>query len=329
MAYIARRFGVSLFIIYVVITISFFLIRLMPGNAVDFLYFQLLASHTVSPQQALQQVQSLYGVNMKEPLLLQYVQYIWNMIHGSLGNSILYPGTSVLHILMNALPWTILIVSTSLIISFFIGISIGTLIAYFRKSKFAVLVSTIMTVLSAIPNYIVAIILLYLLADIHHIFPTGGAYSPEVAPGWNIPFLFSVARHAALPVIVFIITQVGGWSLGMKSSVVSALGEEYITSAHSHGIGSRRIIQSYVGRNAILPLVTSLGLSIGFMVGGSVFIETLFNYPGIGFFLITAVNGRDYPLMMGAFIIVTSAVVLANFLTDLINQRLDPRTMQK
>lgn len=329
MVYIAKRIGISVFIIYVVITISFFLIRLMPGNAVDFLYHQLLMSHTVSPQQALEQVQSLYGVSVKEPLILQYGQYLWNMVQGNLGTSILYPGTSVVHLLMNALPWTVLIVSTSLLISFFIGISIGTLIAYFRKSKYAVLVSTIMTVLSAVPNYIVAVILLYLLADLHHVFPTGGAYSPEVLPGWNIPFILSVARHATLPIIAFVITQVGGWALGMKSSVVSALGEEYITSAHSHGIGNRRIIQSYVGRNAILPLVTSLGLSIGFMVGGSIFIETMFNYPGIGYFLATAVNGRDYPLMMGSFIITTTAVVIANLLTDLLNQKLDPRTTVK
>ena len=324
--YVINRLLISLLIIWSVITISFFMIRLMPGNAVEFMYHQLMMSHTVSPQQALLQVQSLYSVNLKAPLFVQYLDYLGGVARGNFGTSVIFTGTPVIHILASAIPWTVLSVAIALLLSFVLGIMIGTAMAYFRKSPFATVVTMLMTFLNAIPNYVVAIILLYFLADLHHVFPNGGAYSATVSPGWNFPFLESVARHVALPVIAYIISAVGGWALGMKSSVVSTLGEEYISVARSRGIDNRRILQSYVGRNAILPLATSLGLSIGFMFGGSVFIETLFNYPGIGYYLIQAVDGRDYTLMMGAFILITVAVVAANWLTDIMTQKLDPRS---
>lgn len=326
MRYVAQRLAISLLIVWVVITLSFFMIRLMPGNAVDYLYHQLLMEKTMSPQQAMQQVQALYSVNLHEPLLLQYFSYLGGVVHGNLGTSIVFTGTPVSKIIGNAIPWTVLSVAVAILISFFLGIGIGTVMAYFRRSKISAVVTLVMTFLNAVPNYVVAVVLLYLLADLHHVFPTGGAYNAAVTPGWNWPFLSSVATHLALPVIAYVVTAVGGWALGMKSSVVSTLGEEYITAARARGLGDRRILGSYVGRNAILPLATSLGLSLGFMFGGSVFIETMFNYPGIGYYLIQAVDGRDYTLMMGCFILITVAVVAANWLTDLLNQRLDPRS---
>ncbi len=326
MPYVLKRLGISLLIIWVVITISFFMIRLMPGNAIEFMYHQLLMQKTMSPQQALEQVQALYSVNLKAPLIVQYVNYLAGVIHGNLGTSIVFTGAPVSQILANAIPWTVLSVAVSILLSFFLGITIGTMMAYFRRSKISAAVTLLMTFLNAVPNYVVAVILLYLLADLHHVFPTGGAYAATTTPGWNEPFIASVANHLALPVIAYVITAVGGWALGMKSSVVSTLGEEYITAARARGLDDRRILRSYVGRNAILPLATSLGLSLGFMFGGAVFIETLFNYPGIGYYLIQAVDGRDYTLMMGAFILITVAVVAANWLTDLLNQRLDPRS---
>lgn len=324
-AYIVRRIGISFVIIFIVLTVSFFLIRLMPGSAVQYMYYQLMQSHSEAPQQIMQQVEALYGVNLHQTLWQQYVSYLVNAVHFNFGQSILFPGKSVTSIIANAIPWTVTIVGTSLIISFIIGVAVGTLISYFQRSRLAGAVTAVLTVLNAVPNYIIALVLLYWFADLHPIFPIGGAYTAGITPGWTFRFLGSVFMHALLPILTFVITSIGGWALAMKSSVVSALGDEYVTAAHSRGLGERRILMSYVGRNAMLPLVTSLGISIGFMFGGSVFIETAFSYPGIGYYLITAVNGRDYPLMMGCFILATTAVVFANLLTDLIHTRLDPR----
>jgi peptide/nickel transport system permease protein len=131
--------------------------------------------------------------------------------------------------------------------------------------------------------------------------------------------------HAFLPVATYVIVSFGGWALVMKGSVMTTLGADYVRAAESWGLSTRRVTQSYVGRNSMLPMVTNLALSVGFLFGGAVFIETYFNYPGIGYYLINAVNSRDYSLMMGCFILITAAVVLANLLVDLMYPLVDPR----
>ncbi|MCL6442414.1 MAG: ABC transporter permease [Alicyclobacillus sp.] len=323
--YLVRRIGVSLLVLYLVITITFFLVRLMPGDPATYMYMQLINSHTMTPEQALQQVSSLYGVQLHQPLIQQYFQYLWNFIRGNFGQSIDYSGKSVLSIIANALPWTLLSVSISLLISFFLGVLIGTLMAYLQKTKLSAVIAAIMTLLNAVPNYLIALFLLYYLADLHNIFPNGGAYGGMTVPGWNVPFLLSVANHLILPTAAYVITATGSWALRVNSSVIGTLGEEYIAAARARGLLNRRIVGSYVARNAMLPVVTSLGITMGFMIGGSAFIETMFTYPGIGDYLGLSVAGRDYPLMMGCFILISLAVVVANIVTDLINMRLDPR----
>ena len=324
-SYIVRRIITSIFIIWLVVSFSFFLIRLMPGNAMTYMYIQLLQAHAGTPQQIMEELQVIYGVNMKAPLYVQYFTYLANALHGDFGMSTLYPGTPVMKIIDNAIPWTILSISFSIVLSFVIGNVLGVLMAYYRKSWLAGAVTAIVTILHAIPNYIIALIALYWFVDLHPVLPVGGAYGVTTTPGFNGPFIASVALHLVLPTGAYVVTTIGGWALGMKSSTVGALGAEYIVAANARGVREARIVRSYVARNAILPQITGLGLTIGFMFGGSVFIETMFNYPGIGYYMITAVNGRDYSLMMAIFILTTSAVVVANLLTDLVYGKFDPR----
>ena len=179
--------------------------------------------------------------------------------------------------------------------------------------------------LSAIPNYLVAIVLLYLLADLHPIFPTGAAYSVNVTVGLSLAFIGSVIVHGVLPIAAYVITSFASWALAMKGTAVSVLGSEYVRSAEARGLSGRRLTQTYVGRNSMLPQVTQLALSIGFMFGGSIFIESYFSYPGIGDQLYNAVNSRDYSVMTGCFMLITIAVVVANFLVDLLYPLVDPR----
>jgi peptide/nickel transport system permease protein len=183
----------------------------------------------------------------------------------------------------------------------------------------------IVSLLSSIPNYLVAIALIYFLTDLHPVFPLGGAYSARVDPGLNFPFINSVIAHAILPIAAYVITGFGGWALTMKGSVTTILGSDYVRAAQSWGLSKRRVTQSYIGRNSLLPMVTSLALSLGYMFGGSVFIETFFTYPGVGYYLVNAVNGRDYSLMMGCFILITIAVVVSNFAVDILYPLVDPR----
>jgi len=322
--YVARRALASLAIIYIVISVSFFIVRLMPGNPVSALESQL-SSQGMTTQQIDQQVNAIYALTPRAPLWEQYINYIWSALRGNLGRSITDPSETVVHIIANALPWTIFVVGTALVISFVVGVAIGAVMAALQHTKLVKVATFVVSMLSAVPNYLVAIVLLYLLADLHPIFPTGAAYSVNVTVGFSWAFIASVVVHAVLPIASYVVTSFAGWALAMKGTAVSVLGAEYVRAAESRGVGARRVTQTYVGRNSMLPQVTSLALSAGFMFGGSVLIETYFSYPGIGDQLGQAVNSRDYAVMMGCFLLITVAVVVANFLVDLLYPLVDPR----
>jgi peptide/nickel transport system permease protein len=326
-AYLAKRLAMAIFTVYVVISLSFFMVRLMPGNAMELIEAQLNQEGGLSPEEIQAKVRAIYGIAPRGPLWQQYLHYIANASRGNLGNSITNPGVSVVSIIAGALPWTVFIISISLLISFVLGLILGTIMATYPKSWFAKLTTGLTSFLSAIPVYLVAIVLLYFFADQHAWFPLDGAYTTGVNPGFNWAFIQSALDHAVLPIASFVIVSFGGWSLLMKGSVVTTLGADYVRAAESWGLSSRRVTQSYIGRNSMLPMVTNLALSVGFLVGGSVFVETYFNYPGIGYYLINAVNSRDYSLMMGCFILITIAVIFANLAVDLTYPLVDPRIL--
>jgi peptide/nickel transport system permease protein len=197
--------------------------------------------------------------------------------------------------------------------------------ASFPNSVFSKVMTFVVSFLSAVPSYLVAILLIYLLTATYRVFPAGGAYGVSVTPGANLEYVVSVLYHAILPIAATVITSFGGWALAMKGSAVSVLGSEYVRAAESRGLSEKRISRSYVGRNSMLPMITQLALSIGFMFGGSVFVETYFQYPGIGYYMIQSVNQRDYSLMMGCFVLITISVVITNLLVDLLYPLVDPR----
>ncbi len=324
-SYIFRRALASLVVIFVVVSGSFYMIRLMPGNAIDHVAAQLQLEGGHTPAQIQAKISLIYGVQSRAPLWQQYFRYVEHAFEGNFGRSTTNPSVTVIHVIATALPWTIFVVSVALLLSFLLGIVLGTLMAALRDTKFAKVTTLVVSILSAFPNYLVALILLYLLADIHHFFPVGGAYSLSVPVGMTLPFIGSVIMHGILPISAYVITAFGGWALTMKGSVVAQQSSEFARSAESWGLGRRRILQSYIGRNSMLPMVTSLALSVGLMFGGSIFIETFMSYPGIGYYLIKSVDSRDYTVMMGCFILICIAVVMSNFLVDLLYPVVDPR----
>lgn len=323
--YILKRLAMSLVIIFVVLTLSFFMVRLMPGNPMSALEAQLRVQGGMTEQEIEQRVQTVYGLMPKAPLWNQYVDYLNNILHGNLGRPITNPGTTVLDVIGQALPWTILVVAVSLLISFVLGVLIGNRMAAHPESWYSKFWTFTVSVLGAVPSYLVAIVMLYFLTGVWRLFPSSGAYGVDVTPGFNLPFLGSAAYHAILPIAASVITSFGGWALAMKGSAVSVLGSEYVRAAEARGLPDRVISRSYIGRNSMLPLITQLALSVGFMFGGSVFIETYFQYPGVGYYMVQSVNSRDYSLMMGCFVLITVAVVISNFLVDLLYPAIDPR----
>jgi len=324
MRYLLQRILVSTLLIYLVTTIIFFLVHLLPGSPYALIVNQLI-HQGYTRVQAEQQAAALFGYSVSEPLVKQYWHYIGGLVHGNLGTSVMYPGQSVATLIARALPWTVFLVSIALLVSFAVGTLLGTLAAYFRGSWLDHLITFGASLLNGVPQYLTALLLFYFLAVIAGLFPMGGAYSTEVTPGLNLRFILSALYYAALPMAAFVLSSFAGWALSMRGNTISVLGEDFITAARAMAIDSHDVLFSYVGRNAILPLFTGLVLSMAFMFGGSVFVEQVFNYPGLGRLFIDGTNNRDYPLMQGCFLLLTTAVILANLVADLLYSRIDPR----
>ena len=325
--YLFRRFLTTIFVIFVVVSASFFMIRLMPGNPMQILYQQLAQSEGVSltPAQIDRQIQLYYGLQPRGPLWQQYLSYLGDVARGQFGRSIAEPSHTVTQIILQALPWTIFINAASLLVILVVGVTVGTIMAAFSRSAIAKVLTVLTSLFSSVPSYVAALVLIWQVAAIHHLFPAQGAYSPLVTPGFNLPFVLSVLNHAVLPIVASSVTGFGGWALLTKGSTISTLGADYIRASRSWGLRQRRITQSYIGRNSMLPIVTNLALALGGLFGGALFVETFFTYPGIAFYMVQAIGNLDYPVMMGCFILLTTATVVANFLVDLAYPLLDPR----
>lgn len=246
------------------------------------------------------------------------------LFHGNLGLSRTFR-IPVVEIIKKALPWTVLITTSSVVISFTIGVLLGTTVAWRRKSVLEPIISLYATITQAIPSFLIGLMLLVFFGVNLRWFPMRGAYGPDVNPGFNLPFIIDVLHHAALPILAFSLQAVGGWALGMKASAVGVLGEDYINVARAKGLSEKRIITRYLGKNAILPLITNLAITLGAMLGGSMLVETIFGYPGLGYFFQKAIATRDYSLIQGLFLITTVAIIVANLIADIAYTKLDPR----
>jgi peptide/nickel transport system permease protein len=325
MRWFVRRTLKAILTIYAAITLTFFLIRAMPANPID-RAMQEYRRQGIPEYEARQMAAAIFAAfDISKPILDQYVSYILSLLRGDLGRSLYWLNVPIVEIMAYAIPWTVFIVSLSLVASFLVGIVLGMAMAYMRGSAFDSIMTGLCTISNAIPNYILALFLLFYLAFATGWFPAYGAYDINIQPGFTWEFISNVLHHAVLPFLAFFITSFGSWSLAMRGSTISTLGEDYVEAAEARGLPRRRIMLSYVGRNAILPLFTSFAISLGFIFGGSTLIETIFSYPGIGWYLNTSINRRDYVLMQGFFLIITLAVVLSNYVADMLYGKLDPR----
>jgi peptide/nickel transport system permease protein len=327
-AWLVRRIAKAVLTVFLVTTGTFFMVRLLPGNPVDTFIQTQIAQTGMSYQDAAAQAKNLFSLDPDEPLIQQYVTYMINLLHGDFGNSLLSPGTTVADVIKTYLPWTLFSVGVATIFSFAIGIAAGMIMAYRRESWVDHLLSSLGSLLHAIPNYILAILIVVFLGvklQWFNLTEARGSYTPGVEPSFSLSFLNDIFYHAMLPILAYALTTVGSWALVMKSSTVETLGEDYVTVARARGLSDSRIRTGYVGRNAVLPLFSQLAVSLGFVVGGSIFVERIFGYQGIGLALFNAVNGRDYPVLQGIFLVLTISVVAANLLADVLYSRLDPR----
>ncbi|HWI65012.1 MAG TPA: ABC transporter permease [Symbiobacteriaceae bacterium] len=326
--YYLRRTLKAIASIFVVTTLTFFLIRLMPGNPLDIYINSQMVALGISREEAETMAAAIFQIDLDRPIFLQYGDYLWGLLHGDFGLSIVSTRTPVSALILRFLPWTLFVVSVALVASFTIGVLIGTIMAYKRNTWVDYLFTSFSSIMSAIPDFMVGtLIIVYCGVRWKWFSVTGvrGSLSPGMQPGWDIKFFLDAFYHAALPIVTLVICNVGPWMLQMRSSTMATLGEDYVMVAKARGLTEGRITAGYVGRNALLPLFTTLAISIGGMFGGSVLIESVFTYNGIGIKLASALGSRDYPVMQAVFIIITTATVSANLFADFLYGWLDPR----
>ncbi|WP_264556289.1 ABC transporter permease subunit [Halocatena marina] len=317
----SKRILQTVFTIWAVITLTFALIRQIPGGPEAYLRAQY-AQTGRDPGNIGELAKQYFNTDFDKPLWQQYIDYLVNLSQGDMGTS-LFLREPIGDLLLNALPWTLLVMSIAIFISYAIGIFLGAVMAYRERSTFDSVGTTLSITLNSIPYYVVALIFLYVLGYQYSLFPTRGTHS--IDPGLDPMFVVNVLWYATLPAISFILTAAGGVAVRMRGNSISILGEDYLRVARLRGLSSNRISSRYVVWNSVLPMYTNLMISIGFMFGGAVILERIFLYEGVGYYMYQGIVSRDYPLMMGAFVIITVAVTLAILIADLTYGWIDPR----
>jgi len=301
----------------------------MPGDPGLAFLARLQTRNTTLAQ--LQAVRVAFGVNTDMPIWVQYGQYMNNLLHGDLGVSYTNFPQSVTSVIGEHLPWTIGLLGVAVIVSAVVGTLIGMLVAWRRGSWLDSIVPPFLTFISAIPYFWMALALLYLFGFLLGWFPISGGYDvgSDINPGWNMDFLASVSQHALLPIVTLVVGALAGWVLTMRNTMVTTLSEDYVLMAQAKGLPERRVIFNYAARNAILPSITSFAMSLGLIVNGAILTEMVFSYPGIGMTLYNAIEGLDYTLVQGCFLVIAFTVLGANFLSELLYTFLDPRVRQR
>jgi peptide/nickel transport system permease protein len=321
MKFVVRRFGFYVIAFWIALTINFALPRLMPGDPASTLFASY--SGRMTPQE-LVGLRHALGFT-KQNVFQQYLTYLGNLAHGQLGLSYSHYPVPVIDVIRNDLGWTLLLVGIAVAISFVLGTLLGALAAWKRGSMLDSILPPVLLFCWSFPPFFLGMLLLYFLGLKAGWFPISHAYAIDQPISLNPTFVGSVAYHAILPAFVLVITTIGGWCLGMRNNMVATLSEDFITMAEAKGLKSWRVMIMYAARNAILPQVTAFAITLGFVVSGQVLIESIFSYPGVGFDLVTAATNQDYPLLQGLLLFIVGAVLLANFVVDVLYVRLDPR----
>jgi peptide/nickel transport system permease protein len=323
MRYLSRRIIFYLVALWASVTINFFLPRLMPGDPVS-AFAARFRDQLASNPHILDAIRIELGAS-NDPLPVQYVQYLSNLLHGDLGVSYSQYPTRVSEILATTLPWTLVLAGSATLLAFVIGTVLGIIAAWRRGGAVDSIVTPLTMFTYSFPPFFLAMLILYFIGAQAGLFPLNHAYADNQHISWSWSFIRSAADHAALPVLTFLLYSIGGWLLGMRNVMINVLSEEYITMAQAKGLSDRRVMFRYAARNALLPQITSFAITMGYIITGLVLIEDVFSYPGVGYTLVLAVQGNDYPLMQALFLLITAAVLIANFIADLLYTWLDPR----
>lgn len=324
--YVARRIGIFLLIVITAVSINFFLPRLRSTNPIESRMNQLAAQGGVYSNQ-IQEMVRIYNekFGLDKPLWQQYLIYWRDLFNLNLGVSLAFYPQTALDMIARSAPWTIGLLTVSTMIAFVLGTLLGALMAWPRTSRIAMGLSPLFMTLSAIPYYLVGMLFIYVIAMRWRLLPVGGAYSAGSNLSLSWPTILDIGRHALLPAASIVLSGIGSWGLGMRAMMTTTLGEDYLHMAEAKGLKPATIFTDYALRNALLPQVTSLAISLATVMSGAVLVEVIFGYPGVGNLLFKSIAGNDYFVIQGISLFIILSIGIVLLALDLLYPLIDPR----
>jgi peptide/nickel transport system permease protein len=322
--YVGRRLAFFFFIVWLTATILFAIVHLAPGDPVSYMVARMASQGggVSGGQRLVAEYRHQFGLD--KPLLNQYWAYLTQLAHLNLGYSITSFPTRTTTLIGQALPWTLGLLFTAIVISFVVGCLLGGLMAWPTTPRFVRSLLPGLMILSAVPYYLLALGLLYVFAYKTQLLPASGVRD-VLNPSSGLAGMGDVLKHSILPGLSIVLALVGFWMLGMRSTMISVLGSDFLLLAEAKGLAGRRVVLRYAMRTAIVPQATVLAIWLGWVLAGAILVETIFAYPGLGNLLVTAINSRDYPVIEGVAFVMVVAVAGAVLLLDLIYPLIDPR----
>lgn len=315
--YLAKKFLQAIITVIIILLINYFLFRIMPGDPLA----MLVRNPKMSPE-ALHKVAEMFGLD--KPWYEQFYIYMKNLLHGDFGLSFIFK-KPVLQIIGERLLASLLLTFLAEIVAIVIGVLLGILAACRRGKKIDVLALTFALITYAMPTFWLGILMVAFFSVFLQIFPTGGMMSPSMVFAGMGERIVDVCRHLFLPVLTLALVLVGEYALIMRNTLIDVLTEDYIVTAYAKGLPEKKVIRHHALPNAMIPMVTIIAMNLGFTITGALQVETVFSWPGLGRLMYDALQGRDYPLLQGIFLVTSICVVGANFISDLLYSYLDPR----
>lgn len=307
----------ALITILIVLIFNYFLFRVLPGDPISMIYRNPKAT-----PEMIEAIRSSYGLD--KPWYVQFLLYFKGMFTGDFGTSFVYKAPVMEVIGAKIIP-TVLFLGLSEILAIFIGIFLGTVSARHRGTRLDVGTLSFSLVTYSMPTFWLSMIMVVVFCVNLRLFPTSGMSSAGEVYSGLFDYMSDVVWHLILPVITMAILLIGEYALTMRNTMIDVLSEDYITTARAKGFSENYVIKYHAKPNAMLPMITIIAINLGLVIGGAVQIETVFSWPGIGNLMYESLSARDYPVLQGIFLIVTVCVILANLITDLIYDRIDPR----
>ena len=320
MRYLTRRGGLFLITLWAALTVNFIIPRLMPGNEAQ----AVLATFRGVNPSAVKALEIQFGLNQHHTLISSYLTYLGHTVTGNLGVDA--QNVPVLHEIMSKLPWTLGLVGITTILAFAIGTLAGVYSAWRRGGRIDAFLPPALFIVSTIPVFFVGLLLLYVFAIKLNVLPLSGNYSIGATPSFSASFIGDVLKHAVLPGLSLMIVTAGLWVYSMRNNMITTVSDDHVKMGKAKGLSERRVMFDYAARNAILPNLTGFAMQLGYVLGGSIVIEYLFSYPGLGYLFYTATTDHDLPMMQGLFLFYTLAVLVCVLIADLATAVLDPRT---